>query len=145
MRRKSSTVKKEKILITIRKDLVDKFRSLLMQKYPKYEKGILSYEVELALNYWINLHTKAQSSETSKINPINPTPKVLTVFLTVKDYLLRKYYDELHPGSQVIDIHLREAIANVRGADERTIKKWLKRFTENKLIKHVAGAVWEIM
>lgn len=145
MKKRSTQVEKEKLLITIRKDLADKFRHLLMEKYPKYERGLLSYEAELALNYWINLHTKTQNSEASKIAPINPTPKVVTVFIAVKDYLVRKYYDELHPGSQIHEAHLREAIANVRGTDERTVRNWIRRFSESKLIKHIAGVIWEIM
>jgi len=114
------------------KDLVEKFRQFIMKKYYKYEKGLLSYEAEMALRNWLALHTKAQNSLDEK-KP-NPTPRVYLIFAEVKDYLLRNWYEELRSGQQIPRIHLEEAIMATRGTDKRTVRKWLKIF-----IKMVGG------
>jgi len=144
-KRKGFKDSKVKVLLTIREKVMADFRALIQKKYAKYEKGLLSEEAELALRYWINMHTQAQSSETLKMAPLNPTPKILNYFLRVKDYLLRKYYSELIPGSHINAGHLREAITNTLGGDRRTVRKYLKLFTENHLIRPVAGELWEIL
>ena len=144
-KRKASKDAKEKVLLTIRRKVMADFRALIQKKYAKYEKGLLSEEAELALRYWISQHAQAHNSKDLKMAPLNPTPKILNYFLRVKDYLLRKYYAELTPGSHVNFRHLREAIVNTIGGDSRTIKKYLRLFTENKLIRPVAGELWEIL
>ena len=134
---------KTRLLIYLPKDLDKKLREFLSFKYKNYEKGLLSYEVEQAIKHWIALHTKAQKTLVMKAP--NPTPKISRVFVEVKEYLLRKYYVELIPGSTVADVHLREAIAQTRGADPRTIRKWLQIFNSAGLIKRLNNAVWEIL
>lgn len=140
-----SNTKKKLLHISISSETDKNFRSLIMQKYTKIEKGLLSYEVELALKHWLALHTSAQNSDLRFSEKPNPTPKVMLVFAEVKNYLIRKYYIELPSGSQVNIKHLEEAIANTRGADPRTIRKWLQAFHKMKLIKPIAVAVWEIL
>ncbi|RLJ03456.1 MAG: hypothetical protein DRP08_03535, partial [Candidatus Aenigmatarchaeota archaeon] len=108
--------RKVQLLVWIPESLNEKLRSLIQQKYNRYERGLLSYEVEMALRSWIALHTRAQKQLTTERIP-NPTPKVQIVFAQVKDWLLRNYYEELVPGQQILTQHLREAIENVRGSD----------------------------
>lgn len=125
------------------KTLDAKFRALIQDKYQKYEKGLLSYEVEMALRHWLSLHTEAQSQLLRK--PPNPSPKIALIFSEVKNYLLSKFYFELKPGQQVPTVQLREAIMNVRGNDDRTINKWMRSFHKMGLIKPVTSATWEIL
>lgn len=132
---------KVQILLWINKSIDVKFRNLIQQKYPKYEKGLLSYEAEMALRSWIALHTNAQRS---LISP-NPVPKVAIAFAQVKEFLKTKYYTELSTGQQINLLHIKEAIMSVRGSDPRTVTKWLKVFHKFDLIKPVAGNIWEIM
>ena len=136
-------MKKIKLGVFLPKSLVENFRNLIMQKYNRYEKGLLSYEVEMALRSWLALHTKAQ--KTLEVKKPNPTPKVYMYFAEVKDYLLRKYYTELWSGQQIPYKHLEEAIINTRGADKRTVQKWLRIFHTSGLVKPVTSASWEIM
>lgn len=136
--------KKTKVLISIDESVDNNFRELINQKYKKYEKGLLSYEVEMALRHWLSLHTGAQKIIGEHTLP-NPTPKVQTAFFKIKEFLLSGYYYELLPGQQIPTTHLRRAIQNVRGSDERTIKKWIKLFHKNGLIKPVTSATWEII
>jgi hypothetical protein len=127
----------------IHDDVQVKLRQLINQKYSKYEKGYLSYEVEQAIRYWLALHTKAQT--IIEVNKPNPTPKVYMTFAEVKDFLLRTWYGELNSGQQIPRIHIENAIANIRGSDKRTIEKWFRIFHKNGLIKPVTSASWEIM
>jgi hypothetical protein len=119
------------------------FRNLIQNKYGKYQKGLLSFEAEEALRNWIALHTSAQNTLVTKAP--NPDPRVVRVWIEVKRYLLLNYYGELHTGSQVQRRHVEDAIMNVRGKDPRTFKTWLKAFYRMKLIKPIAGEVWEIL
>ncbi|MHA1829078.1 MAG: hypothetical protein ACTSX6_10585 [Candidatus Heimdallarchaeaceae archaeon] len=135
---------KIQLLIYIPDDLDRKFREFLALKYKHVEKGLISGEVERALRYWINLHTKAQKTLLESKAP-NPTPKISRVFAEIKRYLLSKYYDELSEGTIVPDTHLREAIAATRGSDKRTIRKWLRVFEQFKLIKRLSLATWELL
>lgn len=134
--------RKVALLVYIPEDLNRKLREFIALKYRKFEKGLLSWEVEQALSHWIALHTKAQKTLTTK-GP-NPTPLVVRAFMEVKQYLLMNYYEELKPGMTVPDGYMREAISAVRGSDPRTVRKWLRTFTRFKLIKPVGG-VWEIV
>jgi len=135
--------KKIKILLSIDEALNKKFRSLIQQKYQKYEKGLLSYEAEMAFRHWLSLHTQAQN--TLEMSKPNPTPKVSMVFAEVKNYLLSNFYFELKPGQQIPKVHLEKAIMAVRGSDKRTIRKWLKAFHMMGLVKPITSAAWEIL
>ncbi len=133
---------KVQMLVWISGPVDVKFRALIQQKYDEYEKGLLSYEVELAMRNWLALHTNAQ---TPLVKP-NPTPKVAIAFAQCKDYLLRQHqYFELNSGQQINVEHMKNAIMAVKGSDPRTIKGWLMRFKRFKLMRPVVGNVWEIM
>jgi len=134
---------KIKIGFFLDKGLVEKFRVLIQEKYAKYEKGLLSLEAEMALRHWIGLHTRAQSQLLSGNKPY-PAPKVILVFNQVKEYLLRTHYLELNPGQTILRAHLEEAIMNIRGSDQRTIRKWLKAFHKMGLIKPEGPVSWTI-
>jgi hypothetical protein len=136
-------LRKVKVGVFINEDLMARFRKLIMEKYNKYEKGLLSYEVENALRYWIALHTNAQNTMTK--NKPNPTPKVISVWMQVKEYLLKNWYMELIPGQQIARVHLEKAITAVRGGDRRTIDKWLNIFVKMGLVKPITSATWEII
>lgn len=135
--------KKVQLLLWLDPAVDTKFRELIQEKYKKYEKGILSYEGEMALRYWLTLHTKAQTPVDAK--PPNPTPKVQVQFMRIKEFLLNGLYFELLPGQQVPTKHLHAAIMNTRGSDPRTVIKWMMVFHKNGLIKPVTSATWEII
>jgi len=137
--------KKIKIQGWIPKSLDAKFRELITQKYNKYERGLLSYELEMALRSWLSLHADTQRSIDAKKHP-NPEPKARIAFFKIKSYLLSNFYYELSPGQQVPLIHLHRAIENVIGTDQRTINKWMRIFDKNGLIKQSgSSATWEII
>jgi hypothetical protein len=134
--------KKVKVGVFMPEDLIEKFRSLIHQKYKSYEKGLLSYEFELLIRHWIDLHT---NTLTQDIATPNLTPRVALVFALVKKYLLDNFYFELRPGQQIPLAHLEKAIMEVRGTDPRTVRKWLQTFHRMGLAKPITPYVWEIL
>lgn len=132
-----------KVGFFLSKDLVNRLRTLIQQKYQKYEKGLFSYEAEMALRHWLSLHTQAQT--TLDIKKPNPTPRVSLIFAEIKNYLLTNWYYELKPGQQINTAHLTKAIMDTRGSDKRTVRKWLTVFHKMGLIKPVTSATWEVL
>lgn len=147
--KKKQKDEKVRLQIYVPEELDTKFRSLVTTKYQKYEKGLLSYEAEMALRHWLSLHTETQNTIDTK--PPNPTPKVQLAYMKVKEYLLSSdptspNYFQLLPGQQIPRTHLERAIGNTRGSDQRTISKWMKAFKQNGLIKPInTGTTWEVM
>lgn len=132
-----------KVGLFIDKGLIEQFRALIQKKYNTYEKGLLSYEAEMALRNWLSLHTNAQTS--LDIKKPNPTPKVVIIFSQVKNYLLSNFYFELKSGQQININHLKKAIMELRGSDTRTVNKWIHIFHKMGLIKPITSATWEIL
>jgi len=131
---------KKGIYIIISEEIDKKLRELINMKYNGFEKGLLSAEVENALAHWIALHTQKHANPA--VNSLNPKPKVKQVFDAIRERLKAKY--GYYP-QQVSFRDLEEAIELERGSDKRTIKKWIQLFLKYKLIKHIAGQVYEVV
>lgn len=135
---------KKKISLYVEENLWDEFRRLAFQKHENFH-GALSYELEEAMRNWLVLHTQNLTKQLV-VNTVNPQPRVYRVFNEVKEYMKQKHgYAALFPGQQVPRGHLVEAIMAVRGMDSRTVEKWLERFLRFKLVKWVAGQVYEVV
>jgi len=119
--------------IRINPEIWQKFKKLALEKH-NYAYGAISYELEEALRNWIAAHNIAQKQS------INPNSRVYQVWEQVRKVL--KDWGYFHQTSLPI---LRKAISIVRGADERTVKKWLKAFKESKVIKEVSPQIYEII
>jgi hypothetical protein len=138
---------RKKILICISPETDGKLRELIVKKHGRYERGLLSREVEEALVNWILLHRGEREifKGNSQSQQVNPPNKIHRVWQEVKDYLLKKYYQDLSPTQTIAEKHLVEAIKAVRGSDPKTVRKHLRNFQEFKLIKHISGAIWEVL
>ena len=67
--------------VTIPKSVSMKFRELVNLKHPMYDRGALSYEVEMALrqyiaSYTLNTHAQDTKSSMPNVEKANPNPKV---------------------------------------------------------------------
>ncbi len=146
MGKKADKVKADKVKVGLflDKKLMENFRAMIQDKWKKYERGLLSYEAEMALRHWLSLHTKTQNA--IGVDKPNPTPKTAMVFAQVKNYLLSNWYYELKPGQEVHVRHLEEAIAAVRGGDKRTIRRWMNEFHRMGLIKPMPSpSLWKVL
>jgi hypothetical protein len=133
---------KVRISVLIRKEIADKLWELIKMKYEK-PHGMLSYEVEQALQAWLAAHTSGTQILAMKANP---QPKIVRVWDQVKHFLRERYgYVGFPTGAQIPKIHVIEAIAAVRGDDRRTIEGWLERFQKFKLLKPISPNVYEVV
>ena len=134
---------KKKVNLWVEETVWEEFKRLAFQKHENFH-GALTCEVEEALLYWIGMHTQ-NHTKNSAFNGGDLSPRVQRVFLRVKEYMRERFgYVALPSGQRVPRRHLVEAIANVRGSDPRTVKKWLKVFEQFKLIRWVGGEIWEV-
>lgn len=132
------------VYIYVDERLWDEFRRLAFMKHDAFH-GVLSYELEQAIQAWLAQHTH-KNTQILVPNKVNPQPKVYKVFNQVKEYLKQTYgYAAIVAGQQVPKVHLQSAIMAIRGADDRTVEKWMDRFLKAKLIKWVAGELYEIV
>ena len=118
---------KKGLYVIVSKETATSLRRLIAVKYREYRKGYLSSEVELALRSWIRSMNRCYN-----------------VWSEVKRFIEKKYGMSLDGGRCIPVEFLHEAVAFVRGSDPRTIKKWLKVFTEQKLIKWITPELVEV-
>jgi len=131
------------LFVRISPEIDKKFRELIALKYKRFEKGLLSWEVEQALMNWIALHLSEHTD--AQIPEPNPPAGVHKVFRQVKEWLEKEYGVTLERGSHIGRPLLEKAISAVRGSDRRTIRKWMKLFHEFELIKPLTSGVWELL
>ncbi len=135
---------KRKVNLFIEDKLWDEFKRLAFSKHENFH-GALSYELEQAIQSWLAQHTQNHTKQLV-VNKVNPQPKVYRVFAQVKDFLKQHYgYAAIVPGQQIPKKHLVEAIASIRGLDDRTVDKWMNNFLRLKLIKWIAGELYEVV
>jgi len=133
-----------KTSLWVDEDLWGEIKRLAFQKHENFH-GAITAELEEALLNWVRLHTQNHTKQLA-VNKVNPNPRVYRVFQEVKEHVKERYgYAALPSGQQVPRSHLTVAIGAVRGDDPRTVKKWMKSFERFKLIKWIAGELWEIV
>lgn len=135
---------KKRVTVHINVELWEEFKRLAFQKHENFH-GALSYELEQAIQAWLAQHTQ-NHTKPLVLNSVNPQPSVFKVFNQVKNYLKQTYgYAAIVPGQQVPKAHLQNAIIAVRGSDYRTVNKWMNLFLKFKLVKWLAGEVYEVL
>jgi len=100
--------------------------------YGKY-KGAISYVVEDALRQYLKPKTSAHTTYTQ-----NPSRSVRQVYKQVVERIKFIENIDFEPEETTEKI-LDMAIAEVRGSDPRTIRKWKEIFEKSGLIKFVGG------
>jgi hypothetical protein len=100
--------------------------------YGRY-KGAISYVVEDALRQYLKPKTSANTTYTQ-----NPSRSVRQVYKQVIERIKFIENIDFEPEETTEKI-LDMAIAEVRGSDPRTIRKWKEIFEKSGLIKFVGG------
>ena len=131
------------LYVVISKKLEDELRRFIVEKYGKFKKGLLSAEVEAAIQAWIASHTKTHTEKS--LNSPNPLPMYFKVYQQVKRWLAEVKGVDVSNIHQVPRRVLEQAITHVRGSDPRTIRKWLDIFTKQRLIKWITPEVVELV
>lgn len=121
----------------------NRFRAMVATKYLRFERGLLSHEVEEALKlYLTSVNTQTQNTQASVNNRI---PHIQNLKQQIRRYLVESGKYENEYMRNVHYNHLREAIGMIRGSDNRTVEKWLKLLVSFNCIRQVGGFQWEIL
>lgn len=120
----------------IDKKVYDDLIAFAPQYYGK-RRGSISYVIEEAIKSYIYPRKDMVS---------NPCASIREVFAQVVSKL-REYYG--FTPQECFEYELDSAIAEVRGSDPRTVKKWKERFTKFGLIKCIgsfySGKIYELV
>jgi len=95
-------------------------------------RGALSYVVEEALRHYLTPRQHTASTQN------NPKRGVKYVYMQVKEKA-KEILNLDYPPDEVPEKVLDQAIAEVRGSDPRTLKKWKNIFQKSGLIKYIGG------
>jgi len=126
---------KKQVKIYLDKDVYERLWRLIKAKYSS-TYGALSVEVQNAIVAWLNAHNAQE--HTNKVNP--DVPRIFKICHAIILHLRRQGYI-----NQVSLRDLASAIAETRGSDARTVKKWIKTLLEFGFIKRVSTYTYEIL
>jgi len=108
----------------------------IREKYPKSTFGALSFEVEKALEHYLeafDLHTNAHKYENPALPRSHKNAQKIICDLRNRGITKECTVDEVY-----------KSISNVRGSDPRTQKTWLKFLTNHGYLKWRSNRVLEI-
>jgi hypothetical protein len=135
---------KRQLKVYISERTLENFKRMIASKWQTVERGLLSYEVEAAINQYMALaNTQAQNTQI-KVQKANPMPQIYGLKEDIKSYLVTSGLYENEPQfvpSKLLD----QAIGALRGTDSRTLYKWKKLLHQYGCLKSVGVNQWEIL
>jgi hypothetical protein len=137
--------KKVPLYVFVSEDLAIRLRRFIALKHQTTEKGLLSFEVEQALmNHLAVQSTQQQNTQIKRSHSQNQILKVKKVMEDIQKYLIES---ELYVDIPqfILEKHLDQAIANLRGVDKRTIKIWKQSLEQYGHIKKAGLSRYEIL
>jgi hypothetical protein len=140
--------KKVPLYVFIPEELAARLRRFIALKHQTTEKGLLSLEVEQALrNYLAVQSTQQQNTQINKSSYLQQQNQILKVKKVMED--IQKYLieSELYVDIPqfILEKHLDQAIANLRGVDKRTIKTWKQLLEQYGHIRKSGLSRYEIL
>ena len=118
--------KKVPLYVFIPEEVAARLRRFIALKYQTTQKRLLSLEVEQAImNHLAVQSTQQQNTQINKRSNSqqNQILKVKKVMEDIQKYLIEsQLYVEI--PQFILEKHLDQAIANLRGIDKRTVKTW---------------------
>jgi hypothetical protein len=137
--------KKVPLYVFVPEELAGRLRRFIALKHQTVEKGLLSLEVEQALkNYLAVQSTQQQNTQSGRSPSQNQIIKVKKVMEDIQKYLTDNgLYAEI--PQFILEKHLDEAIANLRGLDKRTIRTWKQHLELHGYIRKSGVHRYEIL
>jgi len=137
-------MRKVKRTFMIEEEVDKELRKLIMRKYKRYSKGLLSAEVNEAIKRYIQMESAAHTHKSeSSFYSKNIDDRVLKVWLKVLDRFKERHG---HYPCEILLTELKHIIGVVRGTDKRTVKKWIENFVEYGLFKiHPTGRFGRVL
>ena len=128
---------KRGLYILVDEVIHSKLWDFIRKKYDKNVYGALSFEVEKAIEYYLQaagMHTNTHKFEDSTLPRTHRYCREIIRWL--KDH---------YPGYERFTVsQIREAIMNVRGSDDRTLRKWLRNLVRLGYLKPVNNRVFKL-
>jgi hypothetical protein len=128
---------KNQLKVYLTSSVLKDFRELVARKHGLAMRGLISYEVEIALKQYIASYHSTHTSTHKSLDatPINPFPKVYTAKQEILSWLgnIDLYFKNV--PQCIPEKHLTQAIAATKGSDPRTIRRWTKDLLECGCIK----------
>ena len=136
--------------VSIPKSVSTRFRELVNMKHPRFEKGVLSYELEQAMRQYIASYMTTHTHIDAKVQPqikaeqSNPNPTIYKLKQDIFKYFIDSQL-YLEVPQFVPTQHLVNAIAALKGVDNRTVKKYLQLLERFGCIKKSGTHVYEFV
>lgn len=138
--------KKVPLYVFVPEELAARLRRFIALKHQTTEKGLLSLEVEQALmNHLAVQSTQQQNTQIKRSHSQqNQILKVKKVMEDIQKYLIES---ELYVDIPqfILEKHLDQAIANLRGVDKRTVKTWRQLLEQYGHIRKSGFSRYEIL
>ena len=138
--------KKVPLYVFVPEELAARLRRFIALKHQTTEKGLLSLEVEQAIMKHLAVQSTQQQNTQIKRSDSqqNQILKVKKVMEDIQKYLLES---ELYVDIPqfILEKHLDQAIANLRGVDKRTIKIWKQNLEQYGHIRKSGLSMYEIL
>ena len=138
--------KKVPLYVFVSEEVAARLRRFIAQKYQTTQKGLLSLEVEQAImNHLAVQSTQQQNTQINRsYSQQNQLLKVKKVMKDIQKYLIES---ELYVDIPqfILEKHLDQAIANLRGVDKRTIKTWKQLLEQYGYIRKSGVSRYEIL
>ena len=127
-----------RLTVVISEELNEQLRKHVVLKHQKYEKGLLSFEVETGIINLMESYKKEQTAHT-QINEndswrgsqqqfkVNQLKEQIILYLHQKHNLVNP--------TNISETSLNDAICYLKGIDPRTVKKWKMLLLHFKCIK----------
>jgi hypothetical protein len=134
-----NTIKRKQFKVYLPVDTIIRFRTFINKKYPSYNKGLLSVEVNAALIRHMALDNIQQQAANSRHN-YNQNTGLIQLRERIIDFMVDEGHwpDGVRPI--ILEKHLRLAIIAIKNLkndpkDTRSPDKWIKRMLLAGIIK----------
>ena len=130
-------IKKKQLKVYLPDETINKLRTFIWNKYPSYNKGPLSIEVNEAILRHISLdNIRQQTTNPKQSHRID----LIQLREQITDFMVDEGYWPEGIRSTIVEKHLRQAIIAIKNLkndpeDTRTPDKWIKRMLIAGIIK----------
>ena len=132
----------------IPKELDDRFRAIVAQKYPKFRRSSLSKVLTYALELYIRTQNTQQQNARNVQGSKTKSFRIIRVWKNCKEFLTESgYVDDIDipRGAKIPDTVLKVAIDTTRGTDSRTFDTWVGNFLKHDILKRNGSHQYEVL
>jgi hypothetical protein len=132
----------------IPKDLDDRFRAIVAQKFPKFRRSSLSKVLIYAIELYIRTQNTQQQNTRNIQSSKTKSYRIINVWKDCKEFLTKNGYVDaidIPRGAKIPDTVLKVSIDSVRGTDSRTYGTWVDNFLKHDILKRSGTHQYEVL